>query len=150
MGLEFNSILSVLFVILMLITFLHLSLVEGGNKKFFDEEKLLRIDELFLTYKKVHELRHVEQLSSRDLCSKQFILSSIACRDAGNNIGVFLDNLAFAIILNRTIVAHWNEKTNLCFGSVRLQDWIVNTTFLEALRRNAGSNFTLIQMIKAL
>jgi hypothetical protein len=101
--------------------------------------RLRSLDNLILHYKNKHGFQSFQKMSSRELCSKQFILSPFSCRDAGNNIGTFLDNLVFAIVLDRTIVTYWNKNTNFCFGSVKLKDWILNITSLRALQHDAGS-----------
>jgi hypothetical protein len=142
------------FLIIAILAGLNHSVTPNKGKKggVLDDGEYLRLrslDNLLLHYKNKHGLQSLKKMSSRELCSKQFILSPFSCRDAGNNIGTFLDNLVFAIILDRTIVAYWNKNTNFCFGSVKLKDWIVNTTSLTALQHDAGCCECLLMNVNA-
>lgn len=62
--------------------------------------RLRGIDNLLLTYKNIHSRNRLEQISSLELCSKQFILSSISCRDAGNGIGIKFE---FSLVVSHIV-----------------------------------------------
>jgi hypothetical protein len=100
--------------------------------------RLKSIENLLLSYKRVHSADSIKILSPREICARQYVVTQVACRDAGNSLGTYLDNLAWAVILNRTIVAHWNPKTNLCHGAVKLKDWVITTAELNRLQDSAG------------
>jgi hypothetical protein len=76
------------------------------------------------------------------ICDRQFIVSQVFCRDAGNGIGLFLDNFAWAIILNRTLIADFVPKASHCHGSLRIQRWIPSLDALLPLLKDAGCPYS--------
>jgi hypothetical protein len=102
------------------------------------KSRLTPMKSLFADYLRKHSAEAVESWPRDALCSAQFITSHFFCRDAGNNIGTWLDNLAWAIIFNKTIIAHWKGRHSLCHGAVHLQPWVLTTSKLYQLQQQAG------------
>lgn len=94
-------------------------------------KRFQRIHQLLNVYKNQHSIETLRGENATQLCSRKFIISQVFCRDAGNGIGLFLDNLAWAIILNRTIAILWYPK--LCYESVEINPWITHVSELEQL-----------------
>ena len=105
-----------------------------------ETKRLLKIHGLISTYISTYRAEAIAKWSSQTLCSAntKFIVSHFMCRDAGNNLGTWLDNFAWAIITNQPIVAHWLGNANFCYGAVLLQPWILTTAKLAALQRKHG------------
>ena len=53
------------------------------------------IQNILSSYKAAHNAEVLSLSGSSELCSRRFILSTAACRDAGNGLGILLDNLAW-------------------------------------------------------
>ena len=102
-----------------------------------ETKRLMRFHELISTYIHTYRSEAIAKWPKQTICSvnTKFIVSHFICRDAGNNLGTWLDNLAWAIVTNQPIVAHWLGKASFCYGAVLPQPWILTTTKLAALQR---------------
>ena len=102
-----------------------------------ETKRLMKIHELISTYIHNYRAEAIAKWPKQTICSinTKFIVSHFVCRDAGNNLGTWLDNLAWAIITNQPIVAHWLGKASFCYGAVLPQPWILTTSKLATLQR---------------
>ena len=100
-----------------------------------ETKRLRSMDKLFIEYIETHGVDAVSSWSSEQLCSAKFVGSSpnLGCERAGNLIDAFFDDIAFALLLNRTLVVHWTGHR--CDGALELQPWVLTYTTLVSLRQ---------------
>lgn len=65
------------------------------SRNLLKNQRLVDMEKLLISYKTSHEYSTLASLDATELCRRRFIVSHAACRDAGNGIGTFLDNLAW-------------------------------------------------------
>ena len=111
-----------------------------------ERQRLEATDHLLTSYIRTHRAEVVAEWPRAQLCSAQFIVSHFFCRDAGNNLGTWLDNMAWAVILNRTIVVHWMGRASLCHGAVEVQPWVLTTARLATLRQRMSCPAPLVDV----
>lgn len=61
------------------------------------------VQNILSSYKAAHNVAVLSLSGSSELCSRRFIVSTAACRDAGNGLGIFLDNLAWYGLRNKIL-----------------------------------------------
>ena len=93
--------------------------------------------DLAALYIKQHGRTALRRLSPGQLCSLKFVVARVTCRDAGNGIGVFLDNVAWAMILNRTMIATPDDAGD-CNNSVQTRGWMMRAAEMESILEAAG------------
>lgn len=88
------------------------------------------LQDMFLTYKEMHSTSLLKK-SAEELCSLKYVYSNFQCNGAGNFVSQFLNEIALAVVLNRTIVVDY--KAENCFGVVDLADWVIRFDDLKKL-----------------
>ena len=101
-----------------------------------ETKRLRNMNKIFIEYIETHGVDALSSWSKEQLCSSKFVASSpnLGCERAGNLLDAFFDSMAYAMILNRTLVVHWTGHR--CDGALELQPWVLTYTKLVSLREH--------------
>ena len=104
------------------------------------QEAVPRFDQLLDQYEQEHSIEALQSLPKESLCHRSFVFPSRDnfdhCISAGNRLGAYVNDFAWAIVLNRTIVLPWSRRH--CFHILQLRDWVVTIDQLIRLKAAAG------------
>lgn len=91
--------------------------------------------ELLDSYKNFHSIEALEM--DKNLCSRKYVVSDhFGCDVLGNNYGRFLNDLTWAVLLNRTFVSNWESRN--CFDALFMSQWLPTVGWLINITTQHG------------